>query len=118
MNSGRNGGLLRRGGSPGRPKGSVSVSTVLRRLLSENGPDGIENAERVASALIERAASGNVAAIRELMARIDGPIATKLDVKDLSDERVLDLLEANGIPNPTTIHVVFEDEGAHEFNRE
>lgn len=106
---GRNGGTLKRGGSKGRPKGSVSVTTILKRLLDERTEDGRTNAERVAAGLIEQAARGNVHAFRELMNRVEGPVQTKLDVSELTDDQLIMLLERYGLADPKTVNVVFED---------
>lgn len=75
---GRNGGELRVGG-PGRPKGSVSITNELKKVLAEDG-----NAEKVARAIVLHAAKGNGAAIKHILERVDGKLA---DVVHVSDER-------------------------------
>jgi hypothetical protein len=108
---GRNGGTLKRGGSSGRPKGSLNISTILRRVLKQKGADGVINAERVALALVNQAAAGNVAAMRELLNRIDGPVPTKFDITEVSDDQLLLLAEQYGIEprEMTTVRVIFGD---------
>jgi hypothetical protein len=114
MMPGRNGGRLKRGGSTGRPKGSVNISSVIRKQLAKRGPDGILNVERVAAALIEQAAGGNVAAIRELMNRIDGPLPTKFRLDEVTDEQLAFLVEHFGVgerrQEDNVIRVVFGDD--------
>jgi hypothetical protein len=110
---GRNGGTLKRGGSSGRPKGSLNISTILRRVLKQKGADGVINAERVALALVDQAAAGNVAAMRELLNRIDGPVPTKIDVRELSDEQLRFITEQYGFigsPSEMVIRVVYGDD--------
>jgi hypothetical protein len=70
---GRNGGTLRQGGSPGRPKGSGSVTHALRRLLDQTDADGRTKAELLAEALLTRAMEGNGTAIKEIFNRLEGP---------------------------------------------
>jgi len=57
-------------GNPGgRPKGSVSLAATLKRLL--RAPD----AESIMAAVIDSAKSGDLAAVKLLLDRIDGPLA-------------------------------------------
>ena len=72
------GGALVTGG-PGRPKGSVSITNELKKVLAEDG-----NAEKVARAIVLHAAKGNGAAIKHILERVDGKLA---DVVHVSDER-------------------------------
>jgi hypothetical protein len=73
----------------GRPKGAVSITESLRRSLDRiaQGMDPIDKKavsmpmrDWVGVALITKAASGDVAAIRELLNRIDGTIVGKIEV--------------------------------------
>jgi hypothetical protein len=73
---GKNGGTLLSGSSPGRPKGSVSLTTELRKLLAA---DGGKDAKNLARALILHAAKGNGTAIKELWGRMEGPIKEELE---------------------------------------
>lgn len=77
--AGRNGGELRVGG-PGRPKGSVSITNELKKVLAEDG-----NAEKVARAMVLHAAKGNGAAIKHILERVDGKVP---DEVVLTNERV------------------------------
>jgi hypothetical protein len=76
---GNNGGSLNAGPGPGRPKGSVSITSELKKVLAEDG-----NAEKVARAIVLHAAKGNGAAIKHILERVDGKLA---DVVHVSDER-------------------------------
>jgi hypothetical protein len=73
------GGALKRDAGPGRPKGSVSITSELKKVLAEDG-----NAEKVARAIVLHAAKGNGAAIKHILERVDGKLA---DVVHVSDER-------------------------------
>lgn len=73
------GGALKRDAGPGRPKGSVSITNELKKVLAEDG-----NAEKVARAIVLHAAKGNGAAIKHILERVDGKLA---DVVHVSDER-------------------------------
>lgn len=57
---GRNGGTLRRGGSPGRPKGQVEVAAYLRSHLFTDGPN---DRIGILDALLRQARKGNIRAI-------------------------------------------------------
>lgn len=74
-----NRGALKRDAGPGRPKGSVSITNELKKVLAEDG-----NAEKVARAIVLHAAKGNGAAIKHILERVDGKLA---DVVHVSDER-------------------------------
>lgn len=79
LRPGNNGGSLNAGPGPGRPKGSVSITNELKKVLAEDG-----NAEKVARAIVLHAAKGNGAAIKHILERVDGKLA---DVVHVSDER-------------------------------
>ena len=63
-------------GGSGRPKGSVSVASYIKKLLAENNE---EQARKLAQNLIDRASEGNGTAIKEIMSRIDGPMPTAVE---------------------------------------
>jgi hypothetical protein len=73
---GRRGGTLKADAGPGRPKGSVSITAQIKRLLAA---DKGEQAKKLAQALIIQAAKGNGTAIREIMNRIDGVVGESLE---------------------------------------
>jgi hypothetical protein len=89
---GRNGNLIpQRAGEPsrnphGRPKGSISIVTYVRRALKEKcdqpGANGRTWAELLGKSLIANAIKGNGTAIKEVLSRIDGPIPTVLEGED------------------------------------
>ncbi len=68
-------------GNPnGRPRGSVNLTNYIKRKLKEvcdqPGADGKLWAELFSASLIANAMKGNGSAIKEIMARVDGPIPT------------------------------------------
>jgi hypothetical protein len=81
-------------GTGGRPKGSVSITRVMREVLEESGE---KEAKKLAKAILRNAAKGNSTAIKEVLDRIDGP------VKQMQEGSV-------------TVRVVFgeEDEPGHD----
>ena len=68
------------GNPAGRPKGSVSIMTHVRRLLANLGPDEKEEAENLAVSLIKLASQGNAVLMKELLARLDGPVRQEVDI--------------------------------------
>lgn len=74
LRPGKNGGSLNAGPGPGRPKGSVSITNELKKVLAEDG-----NAEKVARALVIHAVKGNAAAIKAVLDRVDGPVKLEID---------------------------------------
>lgn len=62
----------------GRPKGSVSIVTHIRRLLSEKNE---LEAKKLGKAMIRLAKKGNQAAIKTVVDRIDGPLPDQVEFK-------------------------------------
>jgi Family of unknown function (DUF5681) len=66
------------GNRAGRPKGSVSLTTLIRRALDgsklgvESTPDGRTVAEWLVDNMISQAMKGNAACMKEIMDRIEG----------------------------------------------
>lgn len=66
-------------GGPGRPKGSVSLTTLLKKALKETTiaghklPDGVNAADFLIQAVIKHAVGGNGAYMKEIFSRVDGP---------------------------------------------
>lgn len=58
----------------GRKKGSVSITTLLRRELKRCDPEGKKRAQALVEAMIEKAIEGNSPYMKEIMNRIDGPV--------------------------------------------
>ena len=80
--------LRGRSGNPaGRAKGQVCFAALLKKKLRENGR---EMSERIATALLEGAAGGSIAHIREVLDRVDGPVAARV-VIEAELERILDI---------------------------
>lgn len=78
-------------GNPnGRPKGDVCLTTLIKRKLKEmatvTDKSGqkrlIKYGDLMAESLIQNAIKGNGTAIKEILARIDGPIPTELTGAD------------------------------------
>ena len=68
-------------GNPnGRPKGSVSLVGMLKKLLEENPGEG----EAVVKQWIEDAKGGRFPQLKEMIERIDGKVADKIE----SDNKV------------------------------
>lgn len=64
-------------GNPGGRAAGMSLTTRIKRLLeADNG----EKAELLAAALIMQACKGNGGAIKEIFARIDGPVVQQVEV--------------------------------------
>lgn len=68
-------------GNPGgRPKGSVSLVTSIRRELERRRDLGQPGLEAVAARLVDLALEGDLRAVREIGDRLDGKPTQALDV--------------------------------------
>jgi len=88
------------GNPKGRGKGRVNLTTAIKRILLEvdpNDPERRTRADELARAIIDLAAKGNGPAIREVFARIDGPIPTVVE----SGPKELQLLRVIGLTATT-----------------
>lgn len=90
------------GNPKGKPKGAISFTASLRRMLKEN-PDDLE---KVNQALMRKAKRGQLGHIQHVYDRIDGPQKQKLDLSLYSDafndkerETILALIQAQTIDN-------------------
>lgn len=63
------------GGRGGRPRGSLSLTSELRKILSQTYQDGSTRATKVMEVLCRTAESGDVQALKVLLERIDGRVA-------------------------------------------
>lgn len=103
------------GNRNGRPKGSVSLTTLIKRTLAgdtvagQKTPDGRPVAEWLVDAMIKQAMKGNSAFMKEIIDRNDGPVPRPepepdVSIDDILDEsdRIADTLEdeAGGAPGP------------------
>ena len=77
---GRNGGTLKADAGPGRPAGSVSLVGALRRELIENP----HRVKEIVNATIQAAIEGDTSARKLVFDRIDGALAEKLEVTNVS----------------------------------
>ena len=71
------------GGGPGRPKGSVSVTTTLRHVMEEKAD---YSAEKVAEAALKLAIGGDMRAIEYITDRIDGKVTQRVDMNIVQAE--------------------------------
>lgn len=71
-----------RSGNPGgRPKGAVSIVSMIKKLLREDP----ERARKVAENILDRAAENDAKALgfaRTLLERVDGPVPTQIEGAD------------------------------------
>lgn len=59
---------------PGRPKGSVSIVTALKKRLAEEG-----QLDSVVDSVMEQARLGNAQVLKMLLDRVDGPVMEIID---------------------------------------
>lgn len=96
MRPGRNGGILKSGGATGggRPKGSLSAKTVIRRWLEaidqvENPLTGamesMSQLDIITLKQIEKARRGDTNAFRELLDRTEGKALQSVGMKSETD---------------------------------
>lgn len=69
------------GNPAGRPKGSVSLTRLIREELERDGEDA---ARQLIRAAIDKAKAGSWRHLKEIIDRIDGPIAHHVEAR-LSD---------------------------------
>lgn len=104
------------GNPSGRPKGSISLVSLLRRKLAEAGDDGKQNAEAIIDTLILQARCGEFRHIKEILERIDGKVSEQppesADASGLSPE-VAAAMRAAGLA--AAGHDPALDEDAGEF---
>lgn len=71
------------GNPKGRPRGSISIVHLIRRVLKEpcdvKGANGRTWAEVLGRSLIANAIKGNGTAIKQLLDRLEGPIPVSFD---------------------------------------
>lgn len=65
----------------GRPKKGQALTDLLRLRMAEPGPDGRLNSEIVADKLIALACAGEMDAIKVVFDRLDGKVATPVDLQ-------------------------------------
>lgn len=72
-----------------RPKSEKTFANMLRLAISEAHEEGGTRLRAVADALVEKAISGDVPAIREIADRIDGKVPQGLIGGDEGDNPVV-----------------------------
>jgi len=77
-------------GNPGgRPKGSVSLTTVLREVLDEDP----EVAKAMIRGGLTSAKEGNAAWAKLIFDRVDGPQTQKLEIDDMREKTIEEIDE-------------------------
>jgi hypothetical protein len=66
------------GNPSGRPKGSLSLTSILRKELHEGNK---RRARELVRALLDKAADGHFQHLHEVIDRIDGPVVAKVEVQ-------------------------------------
>ena len=67
------------GNPKGKPKGTLSLTTILRNLLSEPGTDGKTKGDELMELAVKHAKKGNYGFFREIYNRIEGKMPDKLE---------------------------------------
>ena len=82
-------------GGPGRPKGTLSLLGIIKRVLSETEEgEGVTRAEQVIRAYINDAlVEKDGIAIRDLIDRIDGRPMQKIEMSNVLDAEWLSLFK-------------------------
>lgn len=75
----------------GRPPSEKTFANMLRVAIKEAHEDGKDRLRMVADALVTKAMTGDVAAIREVADRLDGKAVQQLDV-DATVRTIEDLI--------------------------
>lgn len=73
---------------PGRPKGSLSLTTKLKQYLTDH-PDKLR---AIIEATVNDALAGDVQARKLVFDRVDGGVPQRLTVAQLSEDQLLELL--------------------------
>ena len=81
-------------GNPnGRPKKDVSITSLLKVKMLEDAGKGKTHGELIVEALLEIAESrlsrGQIPAIKEILERVDGKVATPVDLGNRDDKPLL-----------------------------
>jgi hypothetical protein len=79
------------GNPKGRPRGSVNITSAIKRALAEAlpGTDKRRLVDQLAEAAIQNARWGNGTIFREIINRVDGVQAQRIDLSTVSDEDLL-----------------------------
>lgn len=95
-------------GNPGGGWADKPFRDALRMEIAQAGPN-LKALRRVAVALLDKAAEGDVAAIREIADRLDGKVAQESTVtmirrrpEELSDDELTNIAVGSGEGDPET----------------
>lgn len=80
------------GKPPGRPPSEKTFANMLRVALKEAHIAGGDNLRAVAQALVDKALTGDVPAIREIGDRIDGKVPQGIEGNGEGGELVIQIL--------------------------
>lgn len=94
-----------KGPGPGRPPKERSFAAALRVAINEAVEGGGNKLRKVAEALVDKAMSGDVNAIRELADRIDGKVPQALVGEDDGPVRVAHSLDLSDL-EPETREII------------
>jgi hypothetical protein len=87
-------------GGPGRPR-KRPLTDLLAEKLGQDSGDGTTWDERIVTAWVEAAAAGDVAALKELLNRIEGKVPDKLVTSDRSVVVQRKDRQATALPAPS-----------------
>lgn len=76
------------GNLKGKPKGTKHRSTVIRELLALNGDDGVNNEYKMMDALLKKAQTGDVSAVKEIQDTMYGKIPDKVLTAETEPENL------------------------------
>lgn len=90
-------------GNPGRPKKEKTFANMLLLAINEAHGEGGNKLRAVAEALVSKAITGDVQAIREIADRIDGKVAQAIvGDDDLDPVNVVHRIERHIVRPPDT----------------
>lgn len=77
----------------GRPKSEKTFANMLRLAISEAHESGGTKLRAVADALVTKALTGDVPAIREVADRLDGKVLQQTEITGADGENLFDRVE-------------------------
>lgn len=88
------------GNPAGRPPNEWTWSGLVREAMEEKNLDGEEKKLFVSRALVDRAAEGDVGALREVGNRIDGQAKQSLEVEGTIQHNVIHSVPKRSLESP------------------